>query len=106
MKNVVIAGYCRSPFTPALKGALAKVRPDDLLAQVVKALVAQSKVNPNDIEDLIVGCAFPEGEQGLNIARLAVFLAGLPESIAGMTLNRFCGSSMLAMFLSVRALNP
>lgn len=100
MKNVVIAGYCRSPFTPALKGALTKVRPDDLLAQVVKALVAHSKVNPNDIEDLIVGCAFPEGEQGLNIARLAVFLAGLPESIAGMTLNRFCGSSMQAIHIA------
>lgn len=100
MKNVVIAGYCRSPFTPALKGTLAKVRPDDLLAQIVKALVARSKVNPNDIEDLIVGCAFPEGEQGLNIGRLAVFLAGLPESIAGMTLNRFCGSSMQAIHIA------
>jgi acetyl-CoA acyltransferase len=70
MKNVVIAGYARSPFTPAGKGALARVRPDDIAAQVVAALVARTGVNPNDIEDLIVGCAFPEGEQGLNVGRL------------------------------------
>ena len=104
MKNVVIAGYCRSPFTPALKGALARVRPDELAAQVIKALVAKTKVNPNDIEDLIMGCAFPEGEQGLNIGRLTVFLAGLPESIAGMTLNRFCGSSMQAIHIAAGAI--
>ena len=101
MKNVVIAGYCRSPFTPASKGALAKVRPDDLLAQVIKGLVNKTKVKPEDIEDLIVGCAFPEGEQGLNIARLAGFIAGLPNSVAGMTLNRFCGSSMQAIHIAV-----
>ncbi|MBK8817170.1 MAG: thiolase family protein [Methylococcaceae bacterium] len=104
MKNVVIAGYCRSPFTPAQKGALAKVRPDDLAAQVVKGLVDKSKVNPDDIEDLILGCAFPEGEQGLNVARLVVFLAGLPNTIAGMTLNRFCGSSMQAIHIAAGAI--
>ncbi|MEQ1486467.1 thiolase family protein [Methyloglobulus sp.] len=104
MKNIVIAGYCRSPFTPAQKGSLARVRPDDLLAQVVKGLVNKSNVNPDDIEDLIVGCAFPEGEQGLNIARLAVFLAGLPDSVAGMTLNRFCGSSMQAIHIAAGAI--
>ena len=104
MKNVVIAGYCRSPFTPAGKGALAKVRPDDLLAQVLKGLIAKTKVNPDAIEDLIVGCAFPEGEQGMNIARLAVFLAGLPNSVAGMTLNRFCGSSMQATHIAAGAI--
>ncbi len=104
MKNVVIAGYCRSPFTPALKGALARVRPDDLAAQVVKGLVSKSSINPDDIEDLILGCAFPEGEQGLNVARLIVFLAGLPNSIAGMTLNRFCGSSMQAIHIAAGAI--
>ena len=100
MKNVVIAGYCRSPFTPAQKGELAKVRPDDLAAQVIKALVSKTGVNPDDIEDLILGCAFPEGEQGLNVARLIVFLAGLPNTVAGMTLNRFCGSSMQAIHIA------
>ncbi|CAG7856411.1 acetyl-CoA acyltransferase [biofilm metagenome] len=104
MHNVVIAGYCRSPFTPAQKGSLASVRPDDLLAQVVKGLVNKTTINANDIEDLIVGCAFPEGEQGLNVGRLAVFMAGLPESIAGMTLNRFCGSSMQAIHIAAGAI--
>ncbi|MEQ1621491.1 MAG: thiolase family protein [Methylococcales bacterium] len=97
MNNVVIAGYCRSPFTPAHKGQLAKVRPDDLVAQVIKGLIHDTGVDPDDIEDLILGCAFPEGEQGLNLARLVVHLAGLPISVAGTTINRFCGSSMQAI---------
>jgi acetyl-CoA acyltransferase len=100
MKNVVIAGYVRSPFTLAHKGALARVRPDDIAAQVVAALVARSKVNPDDIEDLIVGCAFPEGEQGLNVARLIGLLAGLPQSVGGLTVNRFCGSSMQSVHIA------
>lgn len=94
MRQAVICGYVRSPFTPAHKGALAHVRPDDLAAAVIKELVARTKVNPADIEDLKLGCAFPEGEQGLNIARLVTFIAGLPISVAGVTSNRFCGSSM------------
>ena len=104
MKNVVIAGYCRSPFTPAHKGQLVKVRPDDLAAQVVKGLLQKTAVNPDDIEDLILGCAFPEGEQGMNLARLIVHLAELPISVAGMTLNRFCGSSMQAIHIAAGAI--
>ncbi len=104
MKNVVIAGYARSPFTPAFKGALAAVRPDELAAQVIKALVQKTGVDPNDIEDLIMGCAFPEGEQGLNLARLVVHLAQLPVSIAGVTVNRFCGSSMQAIHIAAGAI--
>ncbi|PKM13526.1 MAG: acetyl-CoA C-acyltransferase [Gammaproteobacteria bacterium HGW-Gammaproteobacteria-3] len=104
MKNVVIAAYARSPFTPAYKGALIGVRPDDLVAQVVKVLVHKSGIDPNDIEDLILGCAFPEGEQGLNLARLVVHLAGLPVSIAGVTVNRFCGSSMQAVHIAAGAI--
>ena len=100
MKNVVIAGYARSPFTLASKGALARVRPDDLAAQVVRALVERAKVDPQDIEDLILGCAFPEGEQGLNIGRLVALLADLPQSVAGMTVNRFCGSSMQSVHIA------
>jgi len=100
MKNVVIAGYARSPFTPAVKGALSRVRPDDLAAQVVLALVERTAVDPKDIEDLIVGCAFPEGEQGLNVGRLIGLLAVLPESVGGMTVNRFCGSSMQAVHIA------
>ena len=97
MPDVVIAGYARSPFHPASKGALAKVRPDDLAAQVVKALVGRTGVDPTKIEDLVLGCAFPEGEQGFNMARLVVLLAGLPNSVGGITMNRFCGSSMSAV---------
>jgi acetyl-CoA acyltransferase len=93
-KPVVICGYKRSPFTLANKGGLASVRPDDLAAAVVRALVEETKVNAVHIEDLLMGCAFPEAEQGLNIARLVVNLAGLPVSIGGATVNRFCGSSM------------
>jgi acetyl-CoA acyltransferase len=97
MKNVVIAGYCRSPFTPANKGQLITVRADNLAAQVVKGLIKKTGVTPEDIEDLILGCAFPEGEQGLNLARLVVHLTDLPVTVAGMTINRFCGSSMQAI---------
>jgi acetyl-CoA acyltransferase len=104
MKPVVIAGYARSPFHFAKKGALARVRPDELAAQVVAALVERSKVKPEDIEDVIVGCAFPEGEQGLNVARLIGFLAHLPLSAAGTTVNRFCGSSMQAMHMAAGAI--
>jgi acetyl-CoA acyltransferase len=104
MKNVVIVGYARSPFTPVYKGTLAGVRPDDLVAQVVKALVHKVGINPDDIEDLILGCAFPEGEQGLNMARIVVHLAQLPVSIAGVTVNRFCGSSMQAIHIAAGAI--
>ena len=105
MKNVVIAGYARSPFTFATKGELARVRPDDLAAHVVKALVERTGVNPEDIEDLIVGCAFPEGEQGFNVGRLIGFLSGvLPISVAGATVNRFCGSSMQSIHMAAGAI--
>ena len=97
MQSVVIAGYARSPFHLANKGALARVRPDDLTAQVIRGLIGKTGVDPADLEDLVVGCAFPEGEQGLNVARLIGLLADLPISVGGMTVNRFCGSSMSAI---------
>ncbi len=104
MKEIVIAGYCRSPFTPAHKGQLTRVRPDDLAAQTVKGLLEKIQVQASDIEDLILGCAFPEAEQGFNMARLVVFLAGLPQSVAGTTVNRFCGSSMQAIHMAAGAI--
>ncbi|MFG1361109.1 thiolase family protein [Xanthobacter pseudotagetidis] len=100
MQNVVIAGYARSPFTLAKKGDLARARPDDLAAQVVAALLARTEMKAEEIEDLIVGCAFPEAEQGFNIARLIGMIAGLPESVAGVTVNRFCGSSMQSVHMA------
>ncbi len=104
MKDIVIAGYARSPFHFATKGALTKVRPDDLAAHVVKGLVERTGVNPDDVEDLILGCAFPEGEQGFNMARLVGLMAGLPISVAGTTVNRFCGSSMQAIHMAAGAI--
>ena len=99
-KNVVIAGYARSPFHFASKGELTKMRPDEMAAQVVRGLLDKTKVDPAAIEDLIVGCAMPEGEQGLNVARLIGFLADLPLTVGGATVNRFCGSSMNAIHMA------
>jgi acetyl-CoA acyltransferase len=104
MKSVVIAGYARSPFQPAKKGTLARVRPDEMLARVVAALVERSGVKPEDIEDVLVGCAMPEGEQGLNVARLASFLAHLPVTAGAATVNRFCGSSMQVVHMVAGAI--
>ena len=104
MKNVVIAGYVRSPFHLARKGDLARVRPDEMAGQVVKALIERIGVNPADIEDLIMGCAFPEGEQGFNVARIVNFLADLPITVAGTTVNRFCGSSMQSIHMAAGAI--
>jgi acetyl-CoA acyltransferase len=104
MKSVVIAGYARSAFTLANKGALTKVRPDELAAQVIKGLLQRTAVKVEDVEDLMLGCAFPEGEQGLNMARLVGFLSELPLSVAGATLNRFCGSSMQAIHSAAGAI--
>jgi acetyl-CoA acyltransferase len=103
-RNVVIAGYARSPFHFAHKGALTKVRPDELTAEVVAALIARTGVDPADVEDVIVGCAFPEGEQGMNMARLIGLLAHLPIAVAGTTVNRFCGSSMQAIHMAAGAI--
>lgn len=99
-RSVVLCAYKRSPFTFASKGALAKTRPDDLAAAVIKGLVADSGVNPADIEDVILGNAFPEGEQGFNLARIVAVASGLPISVGGITVNRWCGSSMSAIHMA------
>ena len=100
MYKAVIAGYLRSPFTIAKKGALIDIKPDNLLSEVIKNLVSKSKVNPDDIEDVIIGCAFPEGEQGFNIGKIVTFLSGMNIKTAGMTVNRWCGSSMEAIHIA------
>lgn len=92
--SIVIAGYARSPFHFAKKGGLINLRPDDLAAQVLKGLVDKLDLDPAALEDVIMGCAYPEAEQGMNIARIASFRAGFPETLGGATINRFCGSSM------------
>mgnify|MGYP001976797865 CR=1 FL=1 len=93
----LIAGYARSPFTPARKGELARTRPDDIAAMVVNGLLEKLDIDPSLIDDIIVGTAFPEAEQGYNIARIITFLSDLPETVPGVTINRFCGSSMQAI---------
>ena len=105
MTEVVICGFARSAFTPAKKGRLSLTRPDDLAAQVVKGLIKKTKIKEEDIEDLILGCAFPEAEQGMNLARNVVFLAGLPNTVGGVTVNRFCASSMQAIHQAAGAIN-
>tara|TARA_B100000965_G_scaffold406450_1_gene445457 strand:- start:652 stop:1779 length:1128 start_codon:yes stop_codon:yes gene_type:complete len=100
MINAVIAGYSRSPFTIANKGELVNVRPEDMLSEVIKNLVLKSKINPEDIEDIIAGCAFPEGEQGFNIGKIVTFMTGMNITTAGMTVNRWCGSSMQSIHIA------
>jgi acetyl-CoA acyltransferase len=105
MENIaVIAGYQRTPFHFAAKGDLATVRPDDMAAAAINALMKQTGIEGKDIEDLILGCAFPEGEQGFNMARVIVNMVNLPNSVAGVTVNRFCGSSMQAIHQAVGAI--
>ena len=104
MTKAVIAGYSRSPFTVAKKGELIDVRPEDLLSEVIKNLVIDSKINPKDIEDIIIGCAFPEGEQGFNIGKIVTFMSGMDVKTAGMTVNRWCGSSMQSIHIAAGAI--
>ena len=90
-RSPVIAAYGRSPFTFARKGALVKLRPDDLAAQVVRGVVERAGLDPDDVEDLVVGCAFPEGEQGFNVARIIGLLSGslpIPVSKAARMLPK------------------
>ncbi len=104
MTRAVIAGYARTPFHAAKKGALARVRPDDLAAEAIRGLLKATGVNPADVEDVLMGCAFPEGEQGFNVARLISMIAGLPQSAGAATINRFCGSSMNSVHAAAGAI--
>ena len=104
MRSAVIVGYSRSPFTIANKGDLTNVRPEDILSEVIKNLVIKTKINPEDIEDIIAGCAFPEGEQGFNIGKIVTFMTGMNIKTAGMTVNRWCGSSMQSIHIGAGAI--
>ena len=97
MRNAVIVGFKRSPFTMARKGEMAEIRPEDILSQTINSLINETKINKEDIEDIITGCAYPEGAQGNNIAKIVSFMTNMPEHVAGMTVNRWCGSSMQAI---------
>jgi acetyl-CoA acyltransferase len=95
MPRVVIASAVRTPFTRALKGEFKDTRPDTLAADAIREAVAQVPgLKPADVQDVILGCAMPEAEQGMNVARQAALLAGLPDSVPAMTINRFCSSGV------------
>jgi len=98
--DVVIVDWMRSPFHRAHKGELKGVRPDEMAGQVARALLSRNNITETQIEDILLGCAYPEGEQGYNIARLVGFLTGLPDTVPGSTFNRLCGSSMEAIHVA------
>ncbi len=98
--KALISGYARTPFHFANKGRLAGLRPDEMAAQLVAALLSSLEVDPATLEDVIAGCAYPEAAQGNNIARIVALRAGLPIEVGGMTVNRFCGSSMSAIHIA------
>ena len=105
MQDVVIVDAVRSAVGRAIKGSLAQRRPDELAGEVIRGLLARNPgVKAEHIEDLVLGCAMPEGEQGLNIARVAGFLGGLPQETSAMTINRFCSSGLQAVALAAGAL--
>ncbi|XQU72640.1 acetyl-CoA C-acyltransferase [Cupriavidus sp. H18C2] len=101
LQDAYIVAATRSPIGKAPKGAFRNTRPDDLLATILKAAVAQVPgLDPALIEDAIVGCAIPEAQQGLNVARIGALLAGLPNTVGGITVNRFCASGLSAVAMA------
>jgi acetyl-CoA acyltransferase len=101
IQDAYIVAATRTPVGKAPKGVFRNTRPDDMLAHVLKAVVAQAPgIDLNRIDDAIIGCAMPEGEQGMNVARIGLLLAGLPNTIAAQTINRFCSSGLQAVALA------
>jgi acetyl-CoA acyltransferase len=101
VQDAYIVAATRSPVGKAPRGMFKNVRPDDLLAHVLKAALAQCPgLDPHAIDDVITGCAMPEAEQGMNVARVALLLAGLPNTVSGLTINRFCASGVQAVALA------
>ena len=94
MNNAVIVAAARTAVGKAGRGSLRTTRPDDMAAAVIKAVIERSGIDPNEVEDVVLGCAFPEAEQGMNMARIAALRAGLPQSVCGQTVNRFCASGL------------
>ena len=100
MNAAYILKSFRTPGGKAPRGNLHTVRPDDLAATVIRALIEQSDIDPGEVDDIILGCAFPEGEQGMNVARIAAMRAGIPVAVPAMTINRFCSSGLQAIALA------
>jgi acetyl-CoA acyltransferase len=105
IENIVIVDAVRSAVGRATKGTLAQTRPDELAGQVVASLLARvPRMKPGDVEDIVLGCAMPEGEQGLNVARVVGMLGGLPVETSAMTVNRFCSSGLQAIAIGAGAI--
>src|ERR1035437_6852386 len=101
MREAVIVSSVRTAVGKAPKGSLRATRPDDLAALVIKESVVRAKgLDAGEIEDVIIGCAMPEAEQGMNVARIASLRAGLPVTVAAMTVNRFCSSGLQAIAMA------
>jgi len=104
MREAVIVSSVRTAVGRALKGTLRQVRPDDMAAAAIAGALARvPALEPEMVEDVILGCAMPEGEQGMNVARISALLAGIPHTAAAMTVNRFCSSGLQAIALAARA---
>src|SRR5487761_1212861 len=96
--DAYIVAATRTPVGKAPRGMLRQVRPDDMLVHVIRSVLAQvPAIEPAQVADVVVGCAFPEAEQGLNMARVASLLAGLPDTVPGITINRYCSSGLNAL---------
>src|SRR5436305_12526107 len=101
MREAVIVDCLRTPVGKAGKGSLRNTRPDELAALVIRALLARfPQMALDQIDDVILGCAMPEGEAGLNMARVAALRAGLPDSVPGVTINRFCASGLQSIAMA------
>jgi acetyl-CoA acyltransferase len=103
MPQAVIVSAVRTAVGRAKKGTLANTRPDELAAVVLQEAIKRAGIDPKEVEDVILGCAMPEGEQGMNIARLSALLAGLPDSTGGVTVNRFCSSGLQTIAMAAQA---
>ncbi len=102
MRNAVIVSAARTAVGKAPKGSLRTTRPDDMAAVVINEVIARAGIDPAEIEDVALGCAFPEAEQGMNVARIAVLRAGLPETVCGQTINRFCSSGVQSIAIAAQ----
>src|SRR5690348_125445 len=101
IQDAYIVAATRTPVGKAPRGVFRNTRPDDMLAHVIKAVMAQAPgIDPHAIADVIIGCAMPEAEQGMNVARIGLLLAGLPDTVPGVTINRFCSSGLQAVAMA------
>ncbi len=101
VQDAYIVAATRTPVGKAPRGVFRNTRPDDMLAHVIKAVLAQAPgIDPHEIADVIIGCAMPEAEQGMNVARIGLLLAGLPDTVPGVTVNRFCSSGLQSVAMA------